>query len=73
MLSPEMQAQMPHLNLKTKVLRSHKEIMVHPIFRWIRKEIEVIDALQFVSVVVTQMGRSFEIPLTMLDEEENGE
>lgn len=75
-LSPDMRAQMPRLELKTKTLRSHKETMVHPIFKWIKQEIEVIDQLEFVGIVVTQMGRSFEIPLSMLHEDEkedNGE
>lgn len=72
-LSPDMQAQKPHLNLKTKVLRSHKETMVHPLFRWIKREIEVVDLIKYVSIVFTQQGRSFEIPLDVVYEEEKQE
>lgn len=69
-LSADMQAQVPHFHVKTKVLRKHDETMVHPVFRWIKRKITVVDQLQFVGIVVTQNGRSYEIPLQGLPDEE---
>lgn len=71
--SADVQAQMPHMHLKTKVLRSHKETIVHPILRWIKREIEVVDAVQHISILVTQMGRSYEIPLQAGRKEDGNE
>lgn len=68
-LSSDMQAQWPHFHLKTKVLRSHDETMVHPVFRWVKRTVKVIDQVQFEGIVVTQAGRSWEIPLQSTTDE----
>lgn len=62
-LSPDMQEQMPHFHLKSEVVRSHKEILVHPLFKWIKREVVVVDQLKFVGITVRQAGRTWEIPL----------
>lgn len=62
-LSADVEANWPHFHLKTKVLRTHEETFVHPWFKWIKRKVTVIDQLQFIGVVVTQQGRSYEIPL----------
>ncbi len=72
-LSPDMRRYWPSLNLKTKVLRHHTETLIHPILRWVKKEVDVIDQMEFVSIVFTQQGRSWEIPLTELKEEDGKE
>jgi hypothetical protein len=67
-LSPDLRNQLPHGNFKVKPVRSHVETMVHPILKWIKKEVRVIDAIEITGIVVTQMGRSWEIPFTKEEE-----
>jgi hypothetical protein len=63
-LSSDLAARRPTFELKSKILRTHKETLVHPIFRWIKEEVEVIDLVQYVEIVVTQDGKSWVIPLS---------
>jgi hypothetical protein len=63
-LSSDVAGHWPQIGLKYDVRRSHKETLVHPILKWIKREIEVVDDVRFIGIVVRQAGRTWEIPLS---------
>lgn len=67
-LSSDLRRQLPQGNFRVKPVRSHVETMVHPILKWIKREVRIIDAIEITSIVITQMGKSWEIPFTKEEE-----